>query len=70
MFASQKEYEAYHSPEARRARCEAAQAVTNRAVSEAWQLFRDGDRQGAEQRLFDAGLQESGISYYMQAWSE
>lgn len=69
-FASQSQYEQYHSPEARRQRTEAARRVTDEAVSAAFNLFRQGDIAGAEMCLFDAGLSPEGISHYLTSWRE
>lgn len=67
-FVSQAAYEHYYSPEQRRLRSERAADHTKRAVSEALALFETGDAAAARQRLFDAGMQDEGISYYLRVW--
>lgn len=68
-FESQEAYERYHSPEKRRLRSALAAKETERAVSEAHALHEAGDENAARQRLFDAGIQDEGIAYYMQSWN-
>lgn len=67
-FESQAAYEHYHSPEQRRLRSERAAKDNDRAVSEALALFEAGDEDASRQRLFDAGIQDEGIAFYLQSW--
>lgn len=69
-FATQAEYVAYHSPEARAARIAAARQATDAAVADALHMHNDGDVAGARDRLFDAGIGDDGISYYLGIWSD
>lgn len=67
-FSSQQEYERYYLPEQRRVRAEQARGATEQMVSDALVLFNAGDEDAACQRLFDAGIQDDGISCYIQMW--
>ena len=68
FFKNQAEYEHYHSPEQRRSRMQKAEQAREAAVTEALSLYLDGDIQSAKERLFSAGIQEEGISYYLNSW--
>lgn len=67
-FESQTAYEHYHSPEQRRLRSEPAINARERALSEALAWFEAGDEDAACQRLFNAGIPDEGIAYYLQSW--
>lgn len=67
-FANQKAYEEYHSPAQRRIRAEEARKTAESAVSEALSFFKSGDTESARQRLFDAGISDDGIAYYLHEW--
>ena len=45
-----------------------AEQAREAAVTEALFLYLDGDIQSAKERLFSAGIQEEGISYYLNSW--
>lgn len=68
MSSEQERYVAYYSPEQRAARTEAARKITETAVSDAHRLFFSGDADAARGRLFSAGLQDEGISFYLHSW--
>lgn len=70
MFATQAEYEAYHAPKARALRLAAARQAADAAVADALHMYNDGDVAGACDRLFDAGIDDDGISYYLAIWSD
>jgi hypothetical protein len=67
-FESQAAYEHYHSPDQRRLRSERAAKEGERVVSEALALFKAGDTDASRQHLFDAGIQDEGVAYYLQSW--
>lgn len=67
-FANQKAYEEYHSPAQRRIREEEGRKVAESAVSEALSYFNAGETEAARQRLFDAGISDDGIAYYLHEW--
>lgn len=68
-FKDQKTYEEYHSPEQREKRIVSARRETDIAVAEALGRFNSGDINGARNKLFDAGISEDGVVYYLSAWA-
>ena len=68
MSPEQERYVAYHSPEQRTSRLEAARSANEAAVSDAHRLFFSGDVEAAWDRLFSAGIQDDGISFYLNSW--
>lgn len=68
MSPEQERYVAYHSPEQRAARMEVARIANETAVSDAHRLFFSGDAEAARDRLFSAGIQDEGISFYLHSW--
>lgn len=67
-FESQAAYEHYYSAEQRRLRSERIAVDKEQVLSEAWALLDSGNEIAARQRLFDAGIQDDGISFYIQSW--
>ena len=70
MSPQQLAHERYHSPAERAARLSQARRANEAAVDEAHGAFADGDRSAAERILFDAGLSDDGIAYYLGQWSD
>ncbi len=68
MSPEQEQYVAYHSPEQRAARMMAARLDNEATVSDAHCLFFSGDADGAQDRLFSAGIPAEGILHYMETW--
>ena len=68
VFGNQAEYERYHSPEQRSIRLKRAEQAREAAVTEAFSFYMAGDIQSAKERLFSAGIQDEGISYYLNSW--
>lgn len=67
-FTSQQEYERYYSPEQQQIRTEQARNVTEAVVADAHRCFTAGDIEAARQILFDAGIQDDGIAFYLSSW--
>ena len=68
MSPEQERYVAYHSPEQRTSRLDAARSANEMAVSDAHRLFFSGDAEAARDRLFSAGIRAEGISFYLHSW--
>lgn len=68
MSPEQERYVAYHSPEQKKARTEAARSFTEATVSDAHRLFFSGDAEAARHCMFLAGLQDEGIDFYLHSW--
>ena len=68
MSPEQERYVAYHAPEQRASRLEAARRFSEAAVSDAHRLFFLGDADAARDRLFSAGIQAEGINFYLHSW--
>jgi hypothetical protein len=64
----QAAYEHYHSPEQRRLRSERATQEKERAVSEALAMCEAGNVDGARQHLLGVGMEEEGVTLYLQSW--
>lgn len=69
-FKDQKSYEEHYSPVQRKARSEILRKARETAVSAAHEQFIDGDDDGARTKLFDAGIKDDGISYFMSTWTD
>lgn len=68
MSSEQEQHVAYHSPEQRAARMMAARLDNEAAVSDAHRLYFSGDADGAQDRLFSAGISVEGVLHYMETW--
>ncbi|MET3109612.1 hypothetical protein AAKU58_004469 [Oxalobacteraceae bacterium GrIS 1.18] len=68
-FTDQKSFEEYRSPATRTERIKRMVATRELAISEAFELYRQGDIEAARYRLFDAGIGFDGIVDYLNIWA-